>query len=76
MRSGEIFSNRDGGGGELFRDELREVGWERWDELRAGWLVRDRPLRPATGLDFLREEDLARVIGMFKLLYCLLVIKM
>jgi hypothetical protein len=76
LRSGEIFSNREGGGGELFREEERAVGWERWDGLCAGWVVRASPPRPLAGLDFLREEGFERVIGMTKSLYCLLVIKM
>jgi hypothetical protein len=60
LRSGEIFSNREAGGWGLFR----EAGWERWDELWAGWGVRERPLRPEEGFDFLREEAFERVIGM------------
>jgi hypothetical protein len=76
LRSGEIFSNRDGGGGGLFREEERAGAWDRWDGLCAGWVVRASPPRPLAGLDFLREEDFERVIGMTKSLYCFVVIKM
>ena len=77
MRSGEIFSNREGGGGGgLLRERERAAGWERRDGAGAGWGVRARPLRPAAGLDFLLEEDFDRVIGMAKLLYCLLLLNM
>jgi hypothetical protein len=38
-------------------------------------VVRASPPRPLAGLDFLREEDFERVIGMTKSLYCLLDIK-
>jgi hypothetical protein len=60
LRSGEMFPNREGGGWGFFR----EAGWERWDELCAGCGVRERPLRPVEGFDFLREEAFERVIGM------------
>jgi hypothetical protein len=54
LRSGEIFSNREGGGaGGLFREPDRADALERWDEAGAGAEVRESPLRPAEGLDFL-----------------------
>jgi hypothetical protein len=74
LRSGEIFSNREGGGWGFFRDGLREAGWERCDEPATGCEARERPLRPAEGLDFLREGDFERVIGMAKSLYCFLLV--
>jgi hypothetical protein len=76
LRSGEIFSNRpEGGGGGLFL-ELREGVLVRWDEPVSSGGVRARPPRSAAGPDFLLEEAFELVIGMTKLLYCLLVVIM
>jgi len=78
LRSGEMFSNREGGGGggALLREREREAGWERLNEPGAGWAAFERPLRPTAGLGFLREADFERVIGMAKSLYCFLIVKM
>jgi hypothetical protein len=74
LRSGEMFSNRDVvGGGALLRERARAAGWARWDAPGEAF---ERPPRPAGELDFLLEEVFERVIGMLKLLYCLLVIEM
>ena len=73
MRSGEIFSNREGGGsGGFFREPDRAGALERWDEAGVGVRARASPLRPDGRLDFLLEEGFERVIGMAKLLYCFL----
>jgi len=65
LRSGEIFSNSEvGGGGGL----LREASRARCEAPEAGWVARASPLRPVAGLDFLREADLERVIGMAKII--------
>ena len=73
LRSGEILLNRPGsGGGGFLREEVRGCALERCAGAEAVGGVRERPLRPAAGLDFLWEAGFERVIGMAKSLYCLL----
>jgi hypothetical protein len=67
LRSGEMLPHKDGAGGRLCREEDREDWDERDEELRVGCAALERPPRRE---EVLLEEDLERVIGMTKSLYC------